>query len=146
VAHVIIAGVKELEASLDTIVAKQVAATRTATATALHLIEREAKTQLTSSSHPRGTPTPSAPGDPPSLVSGNLRRSVRVDGPNRHGRTGWEGQVGPTADYGRIQELGGYTEYSYLPPRPYMQPAWDKVQPQIAGIYREAWRKALRVF
>ena len=39
--------------------------------------ETAVKVKLTSSSHPAGTLTPSAPGEPPSLVSGALRRSLK---------------------------------------------------------------------
>lgn len=143
-ARIVVSGVRELNAALEGIVAQQRAATRQATAKALHMIEAEAKAQLTTSSHRKGTPTPSAPGEPPSLITGNLRRSVRVDGPNPVGITGWEGQTGPTAEYGRIQELGGIAgRGAVLPARPYMQPAWDKVHPQLIGIYRAAWLSAL---
>jgi hypothetical protein len=38
--------------------------------------ETAIKVTLTSSSHPLGTPTPSRPGQPPSLVTGRLRRSM----------------------------------------------------------------------
>src|SRR2546429_5409805 len=131
-AHVIISGVREFGAALDTIVAAQRSATRQATAKLLHMIEAAAKVQLTTSSHRRGDPTPSAPGEPPSLVSGNLRRSVNVTGPESVGATGWQGEVGPTAVYGRIQELGGIAGHgSRLPARPYMKPAWDEVEPLI---------------
>jgi phage gpG-like protein len=154
-AHIVVSGVRELNAALEGVVAKQRAATRQATAKALHLIEKEAKAQLskTSSSGDQGRDgkgrftkrgsTSSPPGDPPFLITGNLRRSVRVTGPDPVGSTGWRGQTGPTAVYGRIQELGGVTGRGTLPARPYMQPAWDKVSPLIAPIYRAAWLSAL---
>jgi phage gpG-like protein len=145
-AHVIVSGVHQFGAALQAIVAKQQAATRAATAKLLHMIEAEAKTQLTTSSHRKGTPTPSAPGEPPSLITGNLRRSITVDGPHPAGITGWQGEVGPTAEYGRIQELGGIAgaHDSILPARPYMQPAWEKVHPLIGPTYRAAWLGALK--
>src|SRR5262249_46431466 len=119
-AYVVLTGIKQLQGALAAIQARQVAATGRATAKALHTIERAAKQKLTPSSHRRGEPTPSAPGDPPSLVSGALRRSVQVDGPEPTGPTGWEGQVGPTIVYGRIQELGGVAgRGAVLPARPY---------------------------
>jgi phage gpG-like protein len=147
VAHVIVAGVREFGAALDRVVAAQRAATRQATAKLLHMIEAAAKEQLRTSSHRRNEPTPSAPGEPPSLVSGNLRRGVTVTGPEAVGATAWRGEVGPTAVYGRIQELGGITgaHGSRLPARPYMQPAWDQVEPLIAATYRAAWQGALRL-
>lgn len=39
--------------------------------------ETAVKVKLTSSTHTEGTPTPSAPGEPPSLISGALRRSLK---------------------------------------------------------------------
>jgi phage gpG-like protein len=147
VAHIVVSGVREFGAALDAVVAKQRAATRQATAKLLHQIERAAKANLALGTHRRGEPTTSAPGEPPDLVTGNLRRGVQVTGPEAVGATGWRGEVGPTAIYGRIQELGGITgaHHSVLPARPYMQPAWDEVEPLIAPTYRAAWLGALRL-
>jgi len=76
----------------------------------------------------------------------HLRRSVNVTGPESVGATGWQGEVGPTAVYGRIQELGGIAGHgSRLPARPYMKPAWDEVEPLILPTYRAAWSGALRL-
>jgi phage gpG-like protein len=144
-ARVIVSGVRELNAALSGIVAKQSAATKKTTAKLLHMIEREAKAELSTGSHRKGEPTTSPPGEPPDLVTGNLRRSVNVEGPEPAGITGWQGQVGPTAEYGRIQELGGITgaHASVLPARPYMQPAWETIRPIIPVEYRAAWAAAL---
>jgi hypothetical protein len=87
--------------------------------------EREIKKTLRTSSHPRGTPSPSAPGSPPSLVSGALRRSVRAGRPRQTGAARWETATAPTIVYSRIHELGGWTgrgHRTYLPPRPYVAP------------------------
>lgn len=144
-AYVVLTGVQRLAGALTAIQRRQIAATREATSKALHLIERETKVELSTSSHRRGEPTPSAPGEPPSLVSGALRRSNQVEGPEPTGPTGWEGQVGPTIEYGRIQELGGVAGHGVtLPARPYLGPAFDRVLPDIAEIYRSAWAAALR--
>lgn len=81
----------------------------------------EAQRQLGLSSHGKDTPTPAAPGEPPSLITGQLRRSVRMI-PKGPGHV----QVGATTVYARIQELGGWAgsgHASYLPPRPYLKPA-----------------------
>jgi phage gpG-like protein len=144
-AHVVVSGVREFNAALDGIVAKQRAATRQTTAKLLHMIEREAKANLATGTHRKGEPTTSPPGEPPDLVTGNLRRSVNVEGPEPEGPTGWKGQVGPTAEYGRIQELGGITgaHNSVLPARPYMAPAWETVRPLIPVEFRAAWAAAL---
>ncbi|MCI3277658.1 hypothetical protein [Streptomyces cylindrosporus] len=123
-------------------------ATRTATAHAAHLLEAEIKTTLATSSHPRGTPTPSRPGEPPSLVTGTLRRSISVKGPHPLGLGRWEAQIGPTAIYGRIQELGGVTGRGHsttLPARPFVQPSYTKLVSTgaLARVYHEAWRSAI---
>jgi phage gpG-like protein len=147
---------KQTVAALERLTAKQAAATRTATAKALHLIEKEAKSALSQTSTSTDTGrdakgrflkhihSASAPGDPPFLRSGALRRSIQVDGPHPTGPTSVEGQVGPTIVYGRIQELGGVAgRGAVLPARPYMQPSFEKVMPEIGVIYRDAWRAAL---
>lgn len=141
--HIILSGLGQFTAALTAVQAKQVAATGSATRKALHLIERNTKIKLATTSHKRGTPTPSAPGDPPSLVSGNLRRSIQVEGPAPTGPIGWEGKVGPTMEYARVQELGGSTGRAELPARPYQGPAFEESLPEIAEIYAEAWAAAL---
>jgi len=87
--------------------------------------QREVQSQLGTSSHAKGEPTPSAPGSPPALVSGQLRRSVMI---KPAGSAHY--QVGGTTVYARIQELGGQAgrdHASTLPPRPYLAPALKKV-------------------
>ncbi|MFE5037160.1 hypothetical protein [Streptomyces sp. NPDC056683] len=141
-------GVHQLEAALAGLLGTFDAATRKATAEASHLLEREIKETLSTSSHPKGTPTPSAPGEPPSLITGTLRRSITVKGPTPLGRARWEAQIGPTAVYGRIQELGGVTGRggaTELPPRPYVRPSYEKLAGSgaIAALYYSAWRSAM---
>lgn len=135
-------GAKEFQRALDGAVAKQAAASRAALALCAHEVEKQAKRQLTTSSHAKGTPTPSAPGEPPSLVTGKLRQGVNVDGPKQVGPNSWEAQVGPTTVYGRIQELGGNTgrgHTTHLPPRPYMAPALLKAKDFMVETFRKAW-------
>jgi phage gpG-like protein len=81
----------------------------------------ETERQLGLSDHARGTPTPSSPGEPPSLITGQLRRSVIME-PKGPGHV----RVGATTVYARIQEFGGDAgkdHASHLPPRPYLRPA-----------------------
>lgn len=142
-----IVGLTELNAAIEGLAASLSAATRSATAKASHLVEQEIKQTLATSSHQRGTPTPSAPGEPPSLVTGTLRRSITVDGPHPLGLGRWEAQIGPTAVYGRIQELGGVTGRggaTVLPPRPYVQPSFDRlaIGGALIDVYFAAWRTA----
>ena len=141
-------GITQLIGALEGMVASLNKATKTATAQAAHLLEREIKTTLATTSHPRGTPTPSNPGEPPSLVTGTLRRSITVKGPVPLGMGRWEAQIGPTAVYGRIQELGGVTGRggaTVLPARPYVRPSYAKlaVTGALANLYHSAWRAAI---
>lgn len=124
-------------------------ATKAATATGAHLIEAEMKKTLTTSSHKKGTPTPSRPGEPPSLVTGQLRRSIKVKGPRRLAPGVYQAQIGPTAVYGRIQDQGGMAgrnRSTHLPARPFVAPTKTRVEKsgQLARVYRDAWMKAMR--
>jgi phage gpG-like protein len=104
--------------------------------------ERAIKQELGVSSHPPGTRTPAAPGMPPSLVTGQLRRSVRQTRLYQTGRGQWTAHVAPTTVYGRIQELGGRAgrhHRSNLPARPYVSRGFLKSQSKA----RDA---AIRVF
>lgn len=96
---------------------------------------------LRKSTHPLGTRTPSAPGSPPALVSGTLRRSVKIVPAAAAGsRASAEVRVGTV--YARIQEKGGivrakrapvlgtpkvgfFGKQVKLPARPYMKPTRD---------------------
>ncbi|MFE5140305.1 hypothetical protein ACFRDV_21955 [Streptomyces fagopyri] len=141
-----IIGLARLNAELKAIEASVHRATRKATAHSAHLAEAAIKQMLSTSSHPKNTPTPSAPGEPPSLITGTLRRSIKVVGPIPAGYGRWMAEVGPTAVYGRIQELGGTAGLGYeLPPRPYVMPAYEALVAggAIARTYQAAWRAAL---
>lgn len=140
---IILRGVERFAAGCDLKVTQMRAATRQATAKALHLLERRAKENLARSSHRLGEPTSSLPGDPPALVSGNLRRSITVTGPTAVTASTWKGQVGPTAVYGRVQELGGDTGRATLPARPYMDPALRDTLTEIQAIFARAWTEAI---
>lgn len=153
-------GVGEFKRALDDLVARTNAVTRTAVVTGGHLLEAQVKKTLTEShatSNPGGRDSrgrftkaehfAAPPGSPPALVTGTLRRSVKVTAPEPKGFTGWEISVGPTAIYGRIQELGGYTGRggaTYLPARPYVEPSLKTVidDGSLAQCYVTAWRTA----
>jgi hypothetical protein len=96
---------------------------------------------LRASTHPRGTVTTAAPGQPPALVSGTLRRSARIV-PAQEGTARATASVRMGAVYSRIHERGGFVfakrgkqlkfqypkgswhavRWVYLPKRPYMAP------------------------
>lgn len=145
---IVLEGVSEFGAALKAMTVAMDAATRAATATGAHLIEAQIKTELARSSHPKGTPTPSRPGQPPALVSGRLRNSVRVEGPTSLGTGTWQARIGPTAVYSRVQELGGDTKRVVLPSRPYVQPAMTEVNTsgRLGAVYVDAWRAGMRGF
>jgi len=101
---------------------------------------REVQRQLGLSSHDAGTPTPSRPGEPPSLITGQLRRSVIMK-PKGKAHV----QVGATTVYARIQELGGNAgrnHASHLPARPYLRAAMRKLA--ASGEMRKAAIKVIR--
>lgn len=128
-------------ASIEAMLAALPAVTEAATVAVALIAEREIKDQLRRSSHPKGTPTPSAPGTPPALITGNLFRSISTVGPASI--AGYVSmQVGPTMIYSRIQELGGTTgrgHRSKLPARPYVQPSVELTIPQAESVYLSAW-------
>lgn len=71
--------------------------------------ETAVKVKLTSSTHAAGTPTPSAPGQPPSLVSGKLRRSVHRTTARLMGEGVSRCAVGSTLIYAPVHEFGPVT-------------------------------------
>jgi phage gpG-like protein len=144
----VVKGGIEFRRALQAVVDANDRATRAATAKGAHLIEAETKKKLTTSSHKRGTPTPSRPGEPPSLISGQLRRSIKVEGPTQLGPATYQAKIGPTAVYGRIQELGGECGRrgaTTLPARPYLAPALSGLitSGRLGDVYSAAWRAAM---
>lgn len=71
--------------------------------------ETAVKVTLTSSTHPAGTQTPSAPGQPPSLVSGRLRRSVTRTPPRLAGPGNAFCLLGSVVIYAGVHEFGPVT-------------------------------------
>lgn len=141
-------GIPELTAALDAMGGRLDTATRVAVSQAAALAEGKARAELSRSSHARGTPTPSAPGEPPSLITGRLRGSFHVVGPTAAGAAAWMSVLGPTAVYARIQELGGETGRGHrtvLPPRPYVRPAAESLRrdPVLMELFVRAWRAAI---
>jgi phage gpG-like protein len=140
-----VTGADEFAAALDALQQRMHSATRKATKDGLKLLERRAHSQLSRYYHPPNTPTPSPPGEPPARITGHLRGSLSPTGPVPTGG-GFTGQLGPTAVYSRIQELGGQTGRNHsvtLPPRPYLKPAVLGARSDLARIYLEAWRRAM---
>lgn len=129
-------------------------------------IEQLVKLYLRTYTHPAGTKTPSPPGGPPALVTGNLRRSWRNIGPHPGLKPFTvEGGGGPTAVYARIQELGGqvtqlrtrmvhspggtshaesFVHQFRLPRRPYVRPMALVARRAIRRIHIQQWSNAIR--
>lgn len=140
-------GVDEFKAALDRAVADAYRAGQRGANAAAALVEATTKEKLRQTTHRRGTPTPSRPGEPPSLISGQLRRSVLIVPAEPRGATAWVAKVGPTAVYARIQELGGDTGRngaSTLPARPYLEPAVKELID--SGALWAAFRSGYRSF
>lgn len=96
--------------------------------------------ELMQKEHAKGTPTPSAPGEPPAMITGGLKASVRVEPAQVLGPGLAEGRVGPTKPYSRIQELGGEAGHgAHLPARPYVKPGLAKALPQLLAEFIAAW-------
>jgi phage gpG-like protein len=105
----------------------------------------EIKRKLGQRSHPRGTPTPSPPGQPPARIGGHLQGSVTALPPSGGGGV-WTSVVGPHGVvYAAIQQFGGVAgrnHASTLPPRPYMgvNPARERIaQAGASAFYRVMW-------
>lgn len=139
-------GADEWAAAADALMVRVRTATDGAVDDGLALIQVEAQRNLSLTSHPPRTPTPAGPGEPPSLISGALRRAMKVRRDQR-GPDVYSGAVGPAIIYGPIQERGGWAgagHRSYLPPRPYLRPARTTAIPKIRKLFADAWARAIR--
>lgn len=101
-----VANVRALDRRL--IAATSLAMRRTVTAVAL-AGEKQAKVNVSSGSHRKGTPTPASKGSGPAVVTGNLRRNITHEAARLMG-TVWVSRVGVAgaASYGRFVEDLGY--------------------------------------
>jgi hypothetical protein len=138
-------GVDEFSAALDALAQRMHSATRKATGDGIKLLQRRTHGRLSRYYHPPNTPTPSPPGEPPARISGHLRGSLKPTGPIPTG-TGYRGELGPTAVYGRIQELGGQAGRNHsvtLPPRPYVAPTLRDSRRDLRALYVDAWAHAM---
>lgn len=125
--------------------------------------ETAAKVKLTSSTHPPKTRTPSEPGEPPSLITGALRRSVTRSAARLTGDGVASCTVGSTIIYASVHEFGpvtitakrypqlGNREVGFfgrsvvIPRRPWLAPAVRQLQTSgiAERVTADAWRKAL---
>lgn len=136
-------GVREWDAALDAIVVQKFQACRTGADRAALLLASRTKATLARTTHRPGTRTPSRPGNPPSLVTGTLRRSVKTVAAKPISESAWMSQVGPTAVYARVQELGGSTGITTLPARPYLGPTLAQIVDDgtLWAAFRSGWER-----
>lgn len=139
-------GVDDWSAALDARLTTVRSATGDGVNAGLRAVQAQAQANLSRKSHPPRTVTPSAPGEPPALISGAMARSF-VAQRTRRGPDIHEGRLAPTAVQSRIQELGGMTGAGHrtrLPPRPYFAPAIRDAAPKVRRIFVGLWARALR--
>lgn len=137
-------GVDAFKGAIDGLIAGANEGSRKGVSIAAIKLSSKVKVKLTTSSHKKGTPTPSRAGDPPSLVTGTLRRSVKTTPAIPLGTGAWQASVGPTAVYSRIQELGGECGrggLTRLPARPYLAPALQEMldSGELWAAFRDGW-------
>lgn len=103
---------------------------------------REIKLQIRGS-HKRGTKTPSKHGEPPTNISGDLRRSIKYNS-KRKGFASYEVIAGPTMIYGRAVELG-QSRWGAGVNYPYVKPAAKLLTEngKLLEIYERAVREGL---
>jgi hypothetical protein len=120
------------------------------------VLERAAKENFRSRKGGRNDP---AEPPRPTLRTGNLRNSIKSDGPTRVGFASFSGRVGPTLIYGRRVELGfngmvaGYTtrKGAVVGPKeqhsrkfPYLAPALEENRTTISDIWTRNVREAIK--
>jgi phage gpG-like protein len=132
-----VAGIADVVVNLRGLQARMPFAAAAAAEAMGGLMVAETMRTLSATSHARGTPTPSAPGQPPALITGTLSRSVTADPVKPLSETQFMVQVGATTVYARIQELGGQCGRGHattLPPRPYLAPTVQRISPALGQV------------
>lgn len=127
-------GIEAFDAGLEREVVAASFAARDAVVEAGALVEARMKEHAGEGGrHAVGTPTPASQGSGPAVITGALRRSIRVSAPIPWGLTGYSIKVGPTIIYGRRIEL----EYDY----PYAEPGLHDATPELPAIFARAWAR-----
>ena len=124
------------------------AAIQVATRKSGDVVKQNAQTVLSAhGSHLPGTKTPSNPGNPPAMISGQLLDSVEAGPVIRKGFKTYTVAISPNTVYARIQELGGLSGRNLAtltPARPYMRPTAETSRMDIAMIFARELVGSLR--
>lgn len=99
-------------------------AARRALGKVAYLVESTAKDSMS------GRESPSPPGEPPAVVTGNLRNSILAKAGSDGSREWWV-RVG--AEYGVYLEFGT----AKMAARPFMRPAAERVRQAVDGIFED---------
>lgn len=83
-------------------------------------------------------PSPSAPGNPPAVDTGNLRRSIQVKQDTANGDV----QVGSNIDYARYLEYGT----SKMAARPWLNRSYNNAKTEMSRMAKFALEKTYRDF
>lgn len=127
--------------------------------------ETAVKVTLTSSTHTKDEVTPSKPGQPPSLVTGKLRRSIHRTTPRLMEPGVTRCAVGSTLIYAPVHEFGPvtitarrapYLKFQYggswhqvtrvkIPRRPYLATATERLiaTGMLRQVAEDAWRSVI---
>jgi len=102
------------------------------------------KRQIQDNLSRREYPPTSPPGEPPALRSGFLRDEVYTSTASTG--VGATAEIWPSTVYARIHELSGWAgrdHRSFLPRRPYVEPALEESADRFDQIMTQAWSEAI---
>jgi hypothetical protein len=122
----IIKNLSQVLAGLDLTEKKVSDAARYAIGLAAASVERQAKKNANTGTHPRGTPRIPGTGPGPNVVTGNLRRSIFSRTKVGFGNT-YVAEVGASMVYARAVEMG-LPEWKSGVKYPYMVPAVESLK------------------
>lgn len=130
-------GMSEFRAAIDRVGAGAVSAAKQTLVQSAATVIRKAQGNF-EGAHPKGMPH--IGGDKPNIVTGYLRRSIRMNPVVSLGLGFFGTQVGPDAIYGRRIELGFNGSKAY----PYFQPAVDEASKEFPAIAAASWSTFMR--
>jgi hypothetical protein len=105
-------------------------------------IQAQAARNASGPHHDRGVGHVAWAGEGPNVVSGDLRRSIRVK-MRRQGFGSYSATVGPSMVYGRAVELGNPMWKSGVK-YPYLVPAYKTIEPKAQDIFTKAYKRRMK--